>query len=216
MYGAVMQGDARRCLTFHRRNNMSEATIKVRIEGVTPILMHRFTEESEVKVSSGISAIAIGDKGTPREQAAKKLYKDEKGNLFLPGPNIFACIIAAGKFHKNGKSKVTTMRSSLVPAAMSILDLICPFGTKTFEVDSRSVVIPATGGRIMAHRPRLDKWALTFRLLIETDMFTEDFARKLVDDAGKKIGLGDFRPDRKGPFGKFVVSNWAKEVNHAS
>lgn len=194
---------------------MSEVTTSVTIEGVTPILMHRFTEESEVKVSSGISAVSVGDKGTPREQAAKKLYKDEKGNLFLPGPNIFACIIAAGKFHKNGKSKVTTIKSSLVPAAMCILDLVCPFGTKEFEVDSRSVVIPATGGRIMAHRPRLDKWSLTFRLAIDTDMFAETFARKLVDDAGKRIGLGDFRPDRKGPFGKFVVTKWKSEAAHA-
>jgi hypothetical protein len=94
---------------------------------------------------------------------------------------------------------------------MSILDLVCTFGTKEFEVDSRSVVIPATGGRIMAHRPRLDKWSLTFRLMIDTTMFTEAFTRKLVDDAGKRIGLGDFRPDRKGIFGKFVVSNWEKE-----
>ena len=194
---------------------MSEVTTSVTIEGVTPILMHRFTEESEVKVSSGISAVSVGDKGTPREQAAKKLYKDEEGNLFLPGPNIFACIIAAGKFHKNGKSKVTTIKSSLVPAAMCILDLVCPFGTKEFEVDSRSVVIPATGGRIMAHRPRLDKWSLTFRLAIDTDMFAETFARKLVDDAGKRIGLGDFRPDRKGPFGKFVVTKWKSEAAHA-
>jgi len=190
---------------------MSEITVSVTIEGVTPILMHRFTEENEVKVSSGMSTVSIGDKGTPREQAEKKLYKNDEGDLYLPGPNIFACIIAAGKFHKNGKSKVTTVKSSLVPAAMSILDLVCPFGTKEFEVDSRSVVIPATGGRIMAHRPRLDKWSLTFRLMIDTTMFTEAFTRKLVDDAGKRIGLGDFRPDRKGIFGKFVVSNWEKE-----
>ena len=98
---------------------------------------------------------------------------------------------------------------------MGILDLVCPFGTKEFEVDSRSVVIPATGGRIMAHRPRLDKWSLTFRLAIDTDMFAETFARKLVDDAGKRIGLGDFRPDRKGIFGKFVVTKWKSEAAHA-
>ena len=194
---------------------MSEVTVKVTIEGVTPILMHRFTEENEVKVSSGISAVSVGDKGTPREQAEKKLYKNDKGELYLPGPNIFACIIAAGKFHKNGKSKVTTVKSSLVPAGMGILDLVCPFGTKEFEVDSRSVVIPATGGRIMAHRPRLDKWSLTFRLAIDTDMFAETFARKLVDDASKRIGLGDFRPDRKGIFGKFVVTKWKSEAAHA-
>ncbi len=38
--------------------------------------------------------------------------------------------------------------------------------------------------------------------------------RALVDDAGKKVGLGDYRPERKGPFGKFVVTKWeeAKEA----
>jgi len=29
-----------------------------------------------------------------------------------------------------------------------------------------------------------------------------------VDAAGKRIGLGDFRPDCKGPFGRFVVTKW--------
>ena len=83
-----------------------------------------------------------------------------------------------------------------------------PLGTKDFEVDSRSVVSPATGGRIMAHRPRLDEWSLSFTLEVDEDMFSAEFVRLVVDDAGRKIGLGDFRPDRKGPFGKFVVTGW--------
>jgi len=29
-----------------------------------------------------------------------------------------------------------------------------------------------------------------------------------VDSAGKRVGLGDFRPARKGPFGKFRVDEW--------
>jgi hypothetical protein len=32
--------------------------------------------------------------------------------------------------------------------------------------------------------------------------------REIVDAAGKRIGLGDFRPATKGPFGKFVVTSW--------
>ena len=32
--------------------------------------------------------------------------------------------------------------------------------------------------------------------------------RDLVDNAGGKVGLGDFRPDRKGPFGKFKIIHW--------
>lgn len=183
-------------------------TVEIEIEGVTPLLMNRFTSENEVKVSSGLSAVNNGDRGTPREQAEKTTYKDDNGNLYIPTPNLFRAIIDAGKFHKNGKAKVTTMRSSLVPAGMAINSIIIPLGTKQFEVDSRSVVIPATGGRIMKHRARLDEWRLKFEIEIDTDVFSVDFARMLIDDAGKRIGLGDYRPDRKGPFGKFKVTKW--------
>jgi hypothetical protein len=37
---------------------------------------------------------------------------------------------------------------------------------------------------------------------------SKELFRDIVDSAGRRIGLGDFRPDRKGPFGKFVVVSW--------
>ncbi len=190
--------------------------VRITIEGTTPLLMNRFTDEAAAKVSGGTSTVMAGNKGTPREQAAKKAYEDEHGVLHIPGTNIFRSIIDAGTFHKAGKSKITTQKSSLVPAAMALIELTCPLqkpkgGTPAWEVDSRSVVIPSTGGRIMCHRPRVDEWRLSFTLEVDTGMFTLPLVRQLIDDAGKRIGLGDFRPSRKGPFGRFVVVEWAVE-----
>lgn len=188
--------------------------IAVTIEGMTPLLMNRFTEAAEVQISGGTSVSFRGDKGTPRQQAEAKRYADEAGRLYIPGPNIYACLIAAGTFHKAGKSKLTTMKTSLIPAGVMVDDLVCLLTDgdgvplATWEVDSRSVVIPSTGGRVMAHRPRLDQWATTFTLDVDTSMFSPNLVRALVDDAGKKIGLGDYRPARKGPFGRFVVKRW--------
>jgi hypothetical protein len=184
--------------------------IKVTIEGISPLLMNRFTEANEVAVSGGTSVTLRGSKGTPREQATPKCYADDKGELYVPGPNIFAALIAAGTFHKAGKSKITTMKTSLVPAGIQIDELVCSLNTDQWEVDSRSVVIPSTGGRIMCHRPRVDKWSLTFTLDVDTTVFGPNLVRALVDDAGKKIGLGDYRPARKGPFGRFIVKQWAE------
>ncbi|NLW83933.1 MAG: hypothetical protein GXY41_05960 [Phycisphaerae bacterium] len=183
-------------------------TVEVMIEGVTPLLMNRFTEDNEVKISAGVSGTTVGNKGTPREQAAKTAYRDNDGMLYVPGPNVFRSIIEAGKYHKAGKSKVTTQKSSMIPAGISLNGVVLPLGTSVFEVDSRSVVIPSTGGRIMKHRARLDSWKLKFTLEIDETMFGVSFVRQLVDDAGRRIGLGDYRPDRKGPFGKFVVIHW--------
>jgi hypothetical protein len=45
--------------------------IQVTIEGVTPLLMNRFTYEAEIAVSSGL---VRNDQGTPRELAARTAY----------------------------------------------------------------------------------------------------------------------------------------------
>jgi hypothetical protein len=182
--------------------------IQVTIEGLSPLLMNRVTENIEIKISSGTSKASVGEKGSPREQAKPKAYMDNKGYLYIPGPNIFACIIQAGTFHKINKKQVTTQKSSIVPAGILLEELVCPLNTKNFEIDSRSVVIPATGGRIMCHRPRLDKWRTNFTLAVDESIFTLGFVRTLVEDAGKNVGLGDFRLEKKGPFGKFGIVSW--------
>jgi hypothetical protein len=187
--------------------------IKVTIGGLSPLLMNRFVESSEVKISSGTSSsMQSGSKGTPREQAEVKAYRDEDtGELYLPGPNLMRAIINAGIFHKVGKRQLTTQKSSLIPAFLQVVEIVIPLDSDKWEVDSRSVVIPSTGGRIMCHRPRCDKWKCTFHLSVDENGISENLARTLVDDAGMKIGLCDFRPERKGPFGRFKVVNWIKE-----
>lgn len=187
--------------------------IKAEIRGLSPILINRFTEENEAAVSSGTRVSLRAKDRLPRDVAEDKLYKDKLGNLYLPGNMIFACLIAAGTFHKVGKSKMTTQKTSLIPAGISIMDLVCPLEHKGWEVDSRAVVIPSTGGRVMAHRPRLDDWNCKFVLDVDADMFSERTVRVLLEDAGKKIGLGDFRPSRKGPFGRFSTTSWETAVN---
>jgi hypothetical protein len=188
--------------------------ITVTIHGVAPLLMNRFTEANEVAVSGGTALTFKGHKGSPREQAEPKRYADTEGRLYVPAANLYACIIAAGTFHKAGKSKLTTLKTSLIPAGVMVDELVCPLHEASgepltaWEVDSRSVVIPSTGGRIMCHRPRVDDWFCTFALEIDTEMFSPQLIRAVVDDAGKKIGLGDYRPARKGPFGRFVVTKW--------
>ena len=51
---------------------------------------------------------------------------------------------------------------------------------------------------------------------LDTEVMSEGLLRDIVDKAGKAVGLGDFRPDCKGPFGKFEVTKWvAKPIKLA-
>lgn len=182
--------------------------IKVEIQGVSPLLMNRFTEAAQEKSGNSTSAVHGGRKGSPREQAEPKLYVDSTAHPVLPGPNLFRAIVDSGVFIKAGKSKITTMRSSLVPAGIALLELELPIAPGRWEPDSRAVVIPATGGRIMCHRPRFDQWGAKCTLDVDPSLFADALVRELVDLAGSRIGVGDFRPARKGPFGRFKVVGW--------
>jgi hypothetical protein len=186
--------------------------IDITIEGVTALLCNNFTDAAQLAASSGTSAATVGDKGTPLEQAGAKLYIGTNGKPVIPQPNLFRCLIDAGKFFKIGKSKVTTQKSSLLPACVDLAGIEIPIEHKDpWTVDTRPVRIPSTGGRILAHRPKFEDWRLTFSVTLDTTIISAKTFREIVDAAGQRIGLGDFRPDCKGPFGKFKVVSWAVE-----
>jgi len=43
----------------------------------------------------------------------------------------------------------------------------------------------------------------------DDSILKETELRKVVDDAGSRVGLLDFRPEHKGPFGRFIVTHWS-------
>ena len=188
---------------------MKDVDIEITITGVTPLLCNRF---DDVESGGSTSATFVGDKGTPKEQAEKKLYLDEDGTHVIPQPNVMRCIIDGGKYFKAGKSKVTTLKSSIIPACVDVHGVTIPIESKEgWAVDTRPVRIPSTGGRILAHRPCFNDWALAFTLTLDAELMDAKLLRQIIDASGKRVGLGDFRPDCKGPFGKFVVTRWTEE-----
>lgn len=186
--------------------------VDVTIEGTTPLLCNRFTDAAQMAATNGNRLASVGEKGTPTEQAQARLYIGHDGNPIIPQPNLFRCLIDAGQFFKAGKSKITTQKTSMIPACVEIEGLELPIQHREpWSVDTRAVRIPSTGGRILCHRPCFYDWRLRFTLAIDTEMLSLRLMREIVDAAGKRIGLGDFRPACKGPFGKFVVVAWKEQ-----
>jgi hypothetical protein len=77
-----------------------------------------------------------------------------------------------------------------------------------YEIDRRPVTIPATKGRVMRYRPRFDQWTAPIRLRINDSILDEDLVRKLLIEGTEQIGIGDFRPEKGGPFGCSHLVHW--------
>lgn len=185
--------------------------IEIRIEGTTSLICNKFTDAAAEAASTGTRAASANtDRGTPHEIAESKLYIGLNGTPCIPQPNLLRCLVDGGQFHKIGKSQITTSKKSMLFSCIDIAAAEIEIEHKQpWKVDTRAVRIPATGGRILAHRPMFDDWALSFTLDLDTTILSEKLLRQIIDDAGKRVGLGDFRPATKGPFGRFVVTSWS-------
>ena len=190
---------------------MTTKTVKnkiifIELEGATPLLCNRFTDEAAIAATTGISRGRPTE--TPLEIATSKLYFDDFGVPIIPQTNIWRSFVDAGKYHKSGKRQLTTEKSSILAAAASIEELLLPIlHNQPWKVDTRAVRIP-NGGRILTHRPCFDDWKLQLTVMLNESVVVENLFREVVDTAGALIGLGDFRPDRKGPYGRYRVTQW--------
>lgn len=185
---------------------------QVQIVGDTALLQHRFGEAAEANSGKSTRRVQMLDE-TPRQAAEKVCYRDTEGRYYFPGAAIGRLLREAGGAHKQKGSRKSV--KYLVPAAVLVLDdavTICNGDgvtpVKDFEVDSRPVVIPATKGRVMRHRPRHDKWSANFQIRVNETVLAPDVVHHLLTEGGEQIGIGDFRPEKGGPFGVFRVTRW--------
>ena len=184
-------------------------TVLVSLRGVSPILMHRWSDKSEVDSGSNVRRTNV-NRLTPREEAEETAYRTPEGLLYMPSAAVVRCFReAASDFKQRGKRQ--SMKYAAGAAFIPVSDVLLFNPTLTdFEVDSRPVVIPATKGRIMRHRPRLNAWRLVFYVGIDTDLIGMDTAQEIMTAGGSLKGLGDYRPEKGGPFGRFAVETFVE------
>lgn len=187
--------------------------IEVWIEGMTPLLQHRATEEA---LSGKIRDNTPGAMVDPRNICERAIYRipSNGGQIAVPGAAFARMLREAGGSHKAKGSRKSL--KYIIPAAVLIMDELCGIFLNDreshiidFEVDSRPVTIPATKGKVMRHRARFNEWSCKITLRINEDILNEGIVRQMFGEGLQQIGIGDFRPEKGGPFGTSSVVSWA-------
>lgn len=191
--------------------------VQIKCRGTSPLLMNRMSESTLEGLRTKVKAAKNKDVGhvrTPREDAAPKIYGTDERPI-IPGENLMACLIEAGVFVRlDAKRQISTGKATILPGLMSLLDFELPLVDPDsgepckWEPDLRKGTNPNGNEAVAICRPRFDRWAFFAKIEIDEREIGENAIRSLWDLAGRRRGLGDFRPARKGIFGQFVVELW--------
>ena len=126
-------------------------------------------------------------------------------NVALPGQNVKSMLVGGAKFNKLGTA---FKRCVMVIDDWVEIDHSGPKSkSKMWEdagcVDCRSVKVGQA--RLMRYRPRLCDWSLTVTVYYDESMVESRQLIAAAEDAGTFVGLGDYRPEKGGIFGRFKV-----------
>jgi hypothetical protein len=166
----------------------------VKIVGTKPLLVHAPTGLGDKP------KLRRGEHLDPKTEAEGCLYKNEKGEVCIPSVNIKACIREAGRNYRISGRRTTF--AAMIRAGLDILPFpyVPLIYNNNWQVDIRPVVVQRS--RILRARPRFDKWALEFQIVNQDPTIIHmDTLKRILEDAGKYYGLGDFRPE----FGLFKI-----------
>ncbi|HPN32654.1 MAG TPA: hypothetical protein PKY81_17005 [bacterium] len=178
----------------------------VAVEGISPLLMNRpgfeIGDKSPAKKSKDLSAIEI---------AETKLYQIN-GQIYQPATHFQSALVEGGKSVKQtGKGSSKSTYSKVMGYAVEInpFEIIHKFFE--WEVFSCLTVNPTTRGRNLTHRPMFRKWELEFSVCFDDKEVSSEILKEIFDITGRIVGIGDWRPAKKGRFGKFHITQWKEE-----
>ena len=187
------------------------------ITGKEPGIM--FNNPAMMGATTGtVTQTRSNKKYNDKDEAEMRTYRNDKGNLVVPSVQVRASLLEASKAFKLGRTNLKTVLNSIMIEPVDDLELksLSNRPIKNYTIDKRRVVVSRAG--IMRARPVVPQWKLSFKIEVDRELMenslqgtsTLELLTRVLSDAGKKQGIGDYRPQKGGSFGRFEVTN-AKE-----
>ncbi|WP_070414675.1 hypothetical protein [Pseudomonas lundensis] len=183
--------------------------LTLRITGTSPLMMHSdrlanplLPETKAHKELTGKRKKTDDDHlAIARSEFVAGAYFDEKLGFYVPGQNFDATFWSGAKLQKMG---VHWKRGAMVMTDKVKLEFDGPntpdkLWEDTRFVDCRGVKVGPS--KIMRYRPIFLDWAVTLEVVVNPDVLDVAEAKKAISDAGKLIGVCEYRPR----FGRFEV-----------
>lgn len=209
--------------------------IEIVVYGESPMMQNKVPLEVLLGLLTGVKKPKSkqGQENT-RQIAEDHLYQfgpPKKAYVGLPLKNLMSCLVGAGRYVRlDGKRQLSTKDSTLLTGMLSLsgeastadephVRLLRPVTGKGWDkwgvcewTESIMRGKNPNGAEMVAIcRPLIPEWAFKVIADFDDSMMGIDKLRETFDIAGRFIGLCEYRPERKGGFGRFRIDHW-KEI----
>jgi hypothetical protein len=195
----VVQIEQPKPIRYDNSDAKPNARVRVSVRSISALLTHN--PESMSAPSGAKKGSRVPD---PADEAEAGCYRLSDGSFGIKGIAFRESILEAAS---SWKAKRVSMKNILshMTVVEELVQLCHPDDGSpltSYVIDRRRAIVMRAG--IIRARPRFEQWMATFT--IEVDPVLVPDLTLIVDicaDAGNRKGVGDYRPQRKGWFGRF-------------
>lgn len=181
-------------------------TLSVPIIGTAPLIVHKFSEKARRQMLDNMQGRkSPKEPKNPEAEFEAALYRHDDGGFGFPVIAFKAASVGACRFF--GKSMPMTLARQCIffEAEFSKTD-----GQKLARIDGtphmrEDVVTVGMNGHDLRYRPEFTEWATTLEVVYVKSMLTRESVLSLIDAGGMGVGVGEWRPEKRGDFGTFQI-----------
>lgn len=174
--------------------------LSVQLTGTADIMFHRWNAEAVDEKAKA----AKNSKAKKTDDWESYLYRNDDGNICIPGEYVRQSIVTAAKFRQDPRSPRKSAMDLYKAGVVSLTNLSSTGAKDPDYLDTRRVVIQRAG--VNRTRPALKSgWKAEFEFLILTPEYIAPMdLHAVLTQAGVLVGLADFRPT----FGRFGITSF--------
>lgn len=182
---------------------------EIEITGKTPYMQHRMDDIKLAEWEKQRGRIIEREEVVHEDmvRALFHMYQDKEGNPIIPSEHIRGALIQSGGFIKAKVGNANRNMKNIIAGMFFVTPEEIKLDSD-WIIDKRSAVNHAVKGRVISIRPRWNEWKVNFILSVDNDTITEATIKQLLEYAGNYVGIGSFRPQHNGMFGRFDVTNF--------
>jgi len=182
-----------------------QRTLTFNIIGTSPMIQHAWSEKglSQMRMTSAERRKQPKEARNPEQLADAATYRTDSGEYGLPVLALKSAIISAA--HKDlGVEKTLVKKALFIPCKDSnkCVPLIC-----SEPICREDVVRVGMGATDLRYRPEFADWGAKICVSFDAGMLTSEDIINLINRAGFSIGIGEWRPEKGGEYGRFEVDS---------
>jgi hypothetical protein len=180
-------------------------TISVPIIGTAPLIVHRWSSKAkQAMLDAQQGRKAPKQSRDPEQDYIDSLYRTDNGYGFPLLAFKQATVGAARFFDKSVTMKLVQQAIFMtgVPSADRSELLTAIEGEPKMRED---MVRVGMGGTDLRYRGEFLDWSATLHITFVKSTLSRDSVLSLVDAGGTFVGVGEWRPDRKGQNGTYTI-----------